>query len=150
MSLRTLRLRAALLAHRPEVAYTLTQLKAEPLTAAHVPVFEALLSDWEVVHRTSLTLIDAIAQAQARIDKIDVRLDNVVSRIFKAAMTLANDNRDHALVVRYFGKDATVKEIQRPVLGTELVRVRGWVKSLKESEHASLAALGVELEAVVA
>ena len=148
MAARTLDPRNALLTLFPQVGYTLQRLKAHPEGAPHVAIFEGLRAEGLEVLTRELEIIDALTEAQARVDMADSNLDAFAGRLAKAVLTLVDDDREHALYVHYF-RNKTLKEFRRPVLGAKLVSMRGWVRSLQESDVPTLHALAPELTVLV-
>ncbi|EYF07823.1 hypothetical protein [Chondromyces apiculatus] len=148
MAARTLDPRNALLTLFPQVGYTLQRLKAHPVGTPHVAIFEGLRAEGLDVLTRELEIIDAQTEAQARVDMANSNLDAFAGRLAKAVLTLVNDDREHSFYVHYF-RNKTLKEFKRPVLGAKLVSMRGWVRSLEESNLPTLHALAPELTALV-
>jgi len=148
MPLRTFDTEDAPLALREEIAYSRDRCENHPLATKHVPVFAALLDEWQAVFSKFLALQDKIARAEARVDACDDELDPFVDEV-AAALLLGNNNRDSEEFRSYFGSKQP-HEIKRPVLGDELELVRSWIPSLKASTNSLLVALGTRGEALVA
>jgi hypothetical protein len=148
MSVRNLSHLISLLALRVEIIHTLDQVKAHSLTQAYVAPCEALRDEWSVVFTEELALRDGLSAANARVSTIDVTLNALASRVSKALLTLTDDDRTHPLYVAYF-KKKVLSDFKRPVLGAQLEAMRAWIKELKESDVATLAELGAEVEAAV-
>lgn len=149
MAVRKLSHLIALLVLRGEIIFTLDQLKANPLTQAYVPAFEGLREEWGVVFGEELALRDGVSAAQARIVSIDVKLNTLASSVSKGIQTLTGDDRTHPLYVAFF-KKKTLSEFRRPMLGSQLAAMTGWIGPLNESDTPSLAQLGPEVAAAVA
>lgn len=148
MPLRTFDTEDAPLALREEITYSRDRCENHSLATKHVPVFAALLDEWQAVFAKFLALQDKIARAEARVDACDDELDPFVDEV-AAALLLGNNNRDSEEFRSYFGSKQP-HEIKRPVLGDELELVRSWLPSLKASTNSLLVALGTRGEALVA
>lgn len=149
MAVRNLHHGMSLLALRGEIIHTLDQLKANPLTSAHVAAFESLRDDWGVVFAEELALRDSLSAANARIFMRDAELNGLASGVSKGVLTLTGDDRSHPLYIAYF-KKKSLSDFKRPILGAQLDAMRGWVPELKKSDGPGLASLGAEVEAAVA
>jgi hypothetical protein len=147
-ALRTLSPRNALTSLLPHLVYTLSRLKAHPLGAPHVAVFEGQRAAWTQVFLQEVAVIEAMTNAQARVDAAGAALDQLAARVAKATLTVTGDDRKHPLYVLFFAKK-TLSSFRRPVLGAQLVAMTGWRIPLLQSPHAELAALAPELEAVL-
>lgn len=137
MAARTLYPRSSLINLLGEIRYTLSRLQVSPAALAHVPAFQALRDQWTGVQAQEITIQESLSDAKAQIDAADDALDDFADRLSKAVLTITKDDRTHALYVHFFGKK-TLNEFKRPVLRGQLEAMRAWVKSLKESPHASL------------
>ncbi|EYF06129.1 hypothetical protein [Chondromyces apiculatus] len=149
MTIKTLNAEMALLTLFPHVTYTLERLKAHPLGAPHVATFQELRDRGLQILTTELAVTDAQAGAQAQVDIADDRLDAFASLVSKAVLTLTSESREHLLYTHYFGSK-TLSDFKRPVLGEQLVKMRGWLSSFETSPHPSLQALAPELTQLVA
>jgi hypothetical protein len=148
MAIRNLSHLISLLAFRGEIIFSLDQVKAHPLTQGFVPTFEGLRDDWGTIFAEELALRDGLSAANARILSIDVTLNSLASRVSKALLTLTDDDRTHPLYMAYFKKKA-LGEFKRPILGSQLESMRGWIQPLKTSTIPALTQLGDEVEAAV-
>lgn len=146
MALRTLTLRSSLRAIRPEIGFSLSRFKAEPLAAKQVPVFEALRAGWTDIHEKELTLYDQLIEAKAVAVTLDRGLNVLASRLSKSLMIITEDDATHDLYKHYFRKKS-VREFCRPILGSQLAAMIDWIPSLMKSDHEPLKALGAEVEA---
>lgn len=134
---------------RDELVHSRDHCQIHPLAQNHVPVFLNLLNAWTTVFAKYLTLNDAVAQAQAQIDTIDIDVDLFVDRVAATVLLKTGNDRNAPLFLAYFGTKQPY-EIKRPVLGDELEFVRGWIPALKAESDPDLAALGNIGEPLVA
>lgn len=148
MSIRALLPRSSLRALRPEVGFSLGQFKADPLTSQYVAPFEALLAKLGVVNEQEQVLYDRAVESKALVNILDRKLNVLASRVSKAVLILTEESTSHDLYRHYFGRK-TLKEFIRPTLAGQLHAMRGWIPSLQKSEHASLKALGAEIDVAV-
>jgi hypothetical protein len=148
MPIRNLEHSMSLLALRSEIIYSLDELKAHPLTQEYVPVFVGVRDYWTVTFGEELALRDGISAANARIVAADAALNVLASRVSKALLNLTGDDRGHPLYVAYFKKKA-LADFRRPILGSQLDAMRGWITPLQTSGEPILVDLGVEVEAAV-
>jgi hypothetical protein len=148
MAVRNLSHALSLLALRGEIIHTLDQLKANPHTQAHVAAFESLRDDWGAVFAEELALRDSLSAINARVFTMDAELNALASRVSKAVLTLTGDDRTHPLYFAFF-KKKSLSDFKRPILGTQLDAMKGWVPELKKSDAPALSALGAEVEAAV-
>jgi hypothetical protein len=146
---RTLSSRVSLRALRPEIGYTLSRFKAEPLAAKYIAPFEGLLTQWGTTNDKEQSLYDDAIEIKALVFARDRTLNVLASRLSKTVLILTGDDRTHSLYTHFFGKKS-LKEFTRPTLGAQLGAMRAWIPSLKTSEHEGLKALSSEIEAAVA
>lgn len=149
MAPRVLELRTSIFGLFPHIGYTLERLKAEPLAAAHVPVFEALRTEGLQVLTTELGMIDAKIGAQVRVTTTDGKLNEYAGRASKAVLVITKDERDNPLYTNLFGSK-NLTEFRRPVLGEQLEAMRKWIPSLQQSPYPTLQAMAAELVTLVA
>ncbi len=149
MAVRNLSHLISLLALRGEIIYTLDQVQAHPLTQTYIPIYEGLRDKWGGVFKEELDLRDGLSAANARVVAVDTALNALASRVSKALLVLTGDDRDHPLYIAYF-KKKSLTDFKRPILGTQLESMRGWIPELKKSDDPALVALGAEVEAAVA
>jgi hypothetical protein len=133
---------------RSIIMYPLVQCKAEPLAEIHVPKFDELRLDWDTVHAAKLALDDKESEAQARINNASAGMSRVAGCLSKAILTITGDKRTAALYTCYF--DTKPLSVFKRTFTVKRERMAGWVKTLKESEHPTLAALAPEVEQAVA
>jgi hypothetical protein len=148
-SLRTLSPTSSLISFRSHLAFTLRRLEAHPLAAPFAPPFQALLDAWPAVFQEELDLQDIIGDAHVAVITVDDKLNRFADRVSKEVLTLTGEDRNHPLYRHYFG-NKPVSVFKRPILGGQLVAMRGWVASLTESDAPSLQAIGVALAPVIA
>lgn len=148
MEARILSFKIALLTLLVEIRYTLSRLKADPLTAALVAPFAALRIEWNDVLATEIDLHEQLADAQAAIDVVDHKLDMFATRFSKALLTLVGDDRKHPLYVLFFsGKSISV--FVRPKLGVEFAAIKEWVGKIQQTSHPALLGMLPEVIALV-
>jgi hypothetical protein len=144
MSARTLTLRSALIVHLADVRYSLCRSQAHPLATPHVPTFQALRQDWKDVHAIELTLLEAIAAAQAKLDAAHYDIHDFNSRFSKVVLTITKDDRKHPTYI-YFFSDATLSDFNQFALGKKLRAMKTWLPVLSTSDLAPLKAMAPEL-----
>ena len=145
---RTLHRRTALPTQRGEIRYTLGQLRAHPLGAPHVAVFEGLRAECIEVHEADLCLLEDQADAQARVDVTDDKLNEMATRFSRALLTLTGNNRSSPTYRYYFGSKP-LAAFKKRTLGGKLKEMAAWIPSLPGAAP-SLQAMGPELIAAVA
>lgn len=149
MSLITLTIDDDPLDVRDEIVFSKDRCQLHPLSVVHVPVFSGLLNAWTTIFAHHLTLKDAVSEGQAKISAADIDLDAFVDRLTTLLLFICGNDRSAALFVAYFGTTPP-HELKRPVLGSELEYVRGWISALKAESNPDLAALGALGETLVA
>jgi hypothetical protein len=148
MAIRNLGYLGSLTPLRGEIKYSLDQVTAHPLTAAHVPAFEALRDEWGVVSNEEVALRDKQSAVAAGMVWIKVTLSGLASDVSKSLLRLTEDDRTHPLYLAYFKKRA-LNEVKRLGFSDLTELVRGWILELKGSDVPDLSALGTEVEAAV-
>lgn len=149
MALRTLDPRTSILTLLTHPAYSSCRLQAHPLGAPHAQVFQDRSSEGMQVLTQEITLTNGLLAAQAQVSAAGAQLDVVASRVSKAALTVTNDDRSHALYLHLF-EGKSISHFRRPVLGKQHRAMRGWVGTLQQSPHPELSALLPELQAALA
>jgi hypothetical protein len=129
--------------------YTLVRLRLDPRLQLFVPTFEELRGEWEVVAKKERALIEARAEAEAKVHYADAGLDHTCDGIAAATLVETKNNRKAALYTRYFGSQKPSR-FRRSVLGPQLAAMRTWPPSLKESQIPALVSYGEALTAQVA
>lgn len=129
--------------------FSSTKIAAHPLTANLAPEYDAFQVKWFQVQTKEILLWIDMLKAAARIVVADDALDTLIDRISNAILVITDNDREAALYVFYFN-GRTPSDCRKPVLGNQLAQMRAWTPSLKSSPHASLQALGAELEQAVA
>ena len=131
-----------------QICYTYCKVKANPLAAPHVAVFEGLRTECLQVHATDLTLIEAQADAQARVDVANESLSGLATRYSRGLLNITGDNRSNPTYLFFFGEEP-LADFKRPVLARKLTKMAKWIPALQDA-HPSLQAMGPELIAAVA
>lgn len=126
-----------------------TQIAAHPLTAPLAPEYEAFQAKWLQVQTKEILLWVDTLKAAAKVAFADDILNRLVDKISNAILVITDNKTDADLYTLFF-KEKTPSVVKKPVLGNQLALMRDWIKLLKESTHAALNALGVELEQAVA
>jgi hypothetical protein len=124
------------------------RLRAHPLTQSLAPTFEALLSAWTLLHQKELELADKVDDTVIEASAIDGELNAFAHRTSHAVLELTSKNRNHPLYTHFFG-GKPLHVFTRPILSWQLDAMRQWNPSLAQSGHASLAALGGDLPALI-
>jgi hypothetical protein len=127
---------------------SLTKTKADPLTEAHAPAFEAFQNKLLALIMQETQLSVDVYIAMARIAVIDDALDDDVDVVSRLALNETGGNKTLPLYVLFF-EDKRPSDIKRPQLGSQLERVRGWVPLLKGLSSPALSALAPAIEARV-
>lgn len=148
MYIRNLNHLMSLIGLRVEIIFTLNQLKAHPLTDAHVPVFEGLRDDWTIIFNQELDIRDGISAASARVVACIVLLDTLAGKASKIVLDLTDDDRTHPLYVAYF-KKKSLGQFRKPAMGAQLEAMRGWITQLPKSGVPALVELAPQVEAAV-
>lgn len=146
MGFRAFDSRSSIRMFRPDLHFSVTQFKVEPLAQKHVAPFEGLLAGLGVITEQEQALYDTQVECKAVVVTCDRVLNRQASRVHKEVLIITNDSTKHNLYKHYFGTKS-LKEFVRPTLKSQLAAMLGWVKSLKESEHAALSALAADVEA---
>lgn len=149
MAARILKPRTGLLALLREIRYTLAQVTAEPLAAAHVAAFKDLRDAWKTILLEEVDILESLAAAQAAVDKADDGLDDFAGRTWRALEDFTSGNPKHPLHVHLF-KGKPLSKFKRPILGGQLEAMRDWSSPLKNSGAAALVALAGDLPALIA
>jgi hypothetical protein len=152
MNLRTLPIDMPLNALYEERIFTVAALKANaasvPLVAPFVAPFEALTTDWKKIQDTEHGLIEAAANADAKVDIVDAVLKGEVIAISHAVLTETNNDRTAALYVHYFGTFRPM-DLKRSIREGHIATLTAWVPSLVVSPVAALKAVGTSLQATL-
>ena len=129
--------------------YSLTRLRAHSLTVAFAAEFADFQSEWMKVNTQEILIEIEILSAAALVIACDDDLDTLVDAVSNALKILTDNKADVGLYQAYF-RGKTPSELKRPVLSWQLEFMREWIGELQKSPHASLNALGAELERKVA
>jgi hypothetical protein len=136
--------RLSLLALRSSLTFTISRLRADPLTAPLAPLLDNPRVKWDLVHAKELSLLDELADVTARINACDKRLDELAGQCAEAILGIAKDDREHPLYELYFRR-ASLDDFSRPILGQQLKEMRGWLVLMAASRRAALSGLGPEI-----
>lgn len=127
---------------------SLTKTKADPLTEGYAPAFEAFQGKLLALMAQETLLSVDIYTATARIAVLDDAFDDDVDVVSRLLLNECGGDKTLPLYVLFF-EDKRPSDIKRPVLGSQLERVRGWVPQLKGLSNPALSALGMAIEARV-
>lgn len=143
MNIRTLSYNLGLFSVLREILYTFARLNEDTLAAPFVPTFQSLRSEWKSVLAEELDIIDALALADAIVDKADTKIDvfaTKASRVIDDVTTGATRKR----IRQSLFKGKPLSKFKRPVLGQQLVAMADWSTTFAESGVPELVALGLE------
>ena len=128
-----------------ELRYTLSRLIANPLTAAFVPAFQALRTQWTAVQAQEISLNEALSDAKAQVDIADAALDDFARRFSNAILALTGQSYTDELYTHYF--KVPLAQLARPTLRGPLQTMIGWLVSLADPAcPPTLAAMAPELK----
>jgi len=148
-AIRTLDARTALPTLLVEICYTLSRLRAHPLGAPYVAMFEGLRAQYTQTYTEDVELLEGQADAQAVVDVADEDLNDLADRFSRTLLTITKSDRGHPLY-RYYFPDKDLAGLKRPVLGSQLTAMTAWVSPAQASEHPAIQAMAPELAAAVA
>jgi hypothetical protein len=133
-----------------EMFYTASALSADAEAATYAAAFDDFLKkQWQPVAERERALRGGVLRAQAQVAGLDRRLDAWLDRFHGTLLLITGNRRDVPQYQRYFGSQPP-SLLKRPVLGVQLATLAAWVPSIKGAADPTLAALGKELEALVA
>jgi hypothetical protein len=143
MSARTIPYRMGLFGLLEEILYSQAQAEVEPLAAPHVPTFQGHRAKWQAVLLQEIELIEAIARAQAAVDRADRALDRFVDRVFNAIEEhTAGDTKKNLIRSLFKGKSRS--RFRRPVLGRQIREMETWSGTLEGCGVAPLVEMSGE------
>ncbi|HZF48770.1 MAG TPA: hypothetical protein VE093_08980 [Polyangiaceae bacterium] len=145
---RTLSHESPLTEVRSHLSYTVRRLRAHALTQFLAPTFEALLTQWTLLHQKELELADKVDDTVIEGGAIDGELNAFAHHTSRTLLDLTSNNRNHPLYLHFFG-GKPLHVFTRPVLAGQLYAMRQWNPSLAQSGHASLTALGGALTPLI-
>ena len=152
MNLRTLPIDMTLDDLYAERIFTLAALRANaaavPLVAPYIAPFDALITDWKKIQDNEHVLIEASADADAKVDIVDAILKGEVIAVSHAVLTETKNDRTASLYIHYFGTFRPM-DLKRPIRNGQLASLTNWVPSLVGSTVASLKAVGLALQATL-
>jgi hypothetical protein len=125
------------------------ELPSHPLAAPFASQFEDFQTKWFTTFTARAVLQIAVSKAEGAVSGADDNLDDFIDILDRTLLILTKNDRAAALYRFYFGRK-TPSEQKRPILGQELTTVKGWVASLQDSPHPSLAALASMLIELIA
>lgn len=147
-NIRTLSYNLGLFTVLREILYTYAHLNEDPLAAPLAAQFQTLRGEWNTILDEELAIIDALALADAMVDKADSKLDifaTKASRIVDDVTTGETRKRiRHSLF-----KGKPLSRFKRPVLGQQLGAMADWNTTCAESGIPQLVALGAEHGALI-
>jgi hypothetical protein len=116
-----------------ELFHTSALLRAFPFLATHAAQFEPFHPDWLALLQQEIDLARAVREAEARVISVDNDFDFLCMAISGTLLAENGNDRKTPVYLRYFG-DAPPSKLKRPVLGPQVVVMRGWVSSLTSAE----------------
>ncbi len=129
-------------------SFTLGELPSHPLAAVFIPLFDAFQTKWFAVTTARTMLAIAVGKANGAVAGADDSLDDFLDLLDRTLLIVTKNDREAPLYLFYFGK-APVHMLKRPVLGEELVTVKGFLSSLETSTQPALAALAPKLAELI-
>lgn len=150
MAISTLDQNTSLILANQNNDFTQSQLEANPQTAALAVPF----AEFRAVRLTPTLLLElnlqyGVALAKARAVFADTILNNLVKKLDGALWMITHGDTTAPLYEKYFGEQRP-HEVIAPLLGPQLETMRAWIPSLLASPHATLQAIGAEIQAAVA
>lgn len=131
-----------------ELSFTAAQLGAHPLGSGSIKDFEALLSSTHKALARQLELTSALAIAEAKVARADDVLNALLEAVNLTLMQLVARDRSAPLYRRFFGTQRP-SEAKRPILGSQLDLMRGWLPVLQAAPQPELKALATPLDAAL-
>lgn len=123
-----------------ENSFSLGEFPSHPLAAVFIPQFDDFQTQWFAVSAARTALMIAIGKATGALSGADDAIDDFVDLLDRTILIITKNDRLAALYLFYFGQ-TPAHLLKRPILGDELVTVRGFLPSLQTSQHPALAAL---------
>lgn len=149
MAARTLVYRSALFTLLREIQYTLSQMNEEPLAAPYAPTFQGLREKWQTILLAEIAILDALAKAQAAVDRADKALDRFAVRVAHALEEHTSGATQKQLRATLF-KGKPLSRFRRFVLGKQLLDMADWSEKLLTCGVPALAAMAPEAAALFA
>ncbi|MDC3959504.1 hypothetical protein [Polyangium jinanense] len=149
MGVRVLGYRIGLFTLLRELQYTFSRAVQEPLAATYVPVFQELREQWKLILLEEIEILDALAHAQAAVDKADGGLDGFAGRVSRAVDDHTSGNTRKQLRTALL-KNKPLGKFRRPVLGGQLQSMTDWSETLTKCGVPALVAMAPEADALVA
>ncbi|MFN7144120.1 MAG: hypothetical protein ACK4YP_10110 [Myxococcota bacterium] len=129
--------------------YTYVRLRNDPLAAALVQPFADFGPKWDATAITERSLRDTIVGAEAEAFAADRACNGLLDRVSVAIHDGKKPDVKSPLHQLYFGSD-TPSETRRPILGSQLDRMRKWPDLLSKATQPELNALAVPVATGVA
>jgi hypothetical protein len=133
---------------RDELVWSKLACGSNKYAKDQAPMFAGLLTQWPGVYTEQLAHWDAQTSAQFNIWRVDGRIGLRIDSFNVVLLTAVNQDRADPHYKLYM-TDAPSK-LKKPVLGSELETVRGWVPMLQEESNASLKAFAAKFAKDVA
>ena len=131
-----------------ENSFSIGKFYSHPLAAVFIPSFEDFQVRWAITSAERTALVIAVSRAEGAVAGADDGLDDFLDLLDRTLLIITKNQREALLYALYFGK-LPVHLLKRPVLGEELVTVRGFLPSLEASPLPALAALAPALAALI-
>lgn len=131
-----------------ELVYTEARLLADKRAKDLAPPIKQHLVRWEQARHGQVEAWRGEVVAQAHVDAADDGMDDFVTDFARSLLDQTKGDRGAPLFRRYFNH--APNKMIRVALGSELPKVRPWVKSLSAEKDARLKAHGEALSPLVA
>jgi hypothetical protein len=131
-----------------ENSFTLGELPSHPLAAVFIPLFDAFQAKLFTVMTARMMLVIAVGKSSGAVFGADDGIDDFLDLLDRTLLILTKNDREARLYLFYFGK-MPVHLLKRPILGEELVTVKGFLSSLQTSAQPALAALAPRLDKLI-
>jgi hypothetical protein len=142
-NIRTLSYNLGLFSILREILYTYARLTEDPLAVPFAPKFQALRGEWKTVLDEELDIIDALALADAMVDKADAQLDIFATKSSRIVDDVTTGETRKRMRQSLF-KGKPLSRFKRPILGQQFVAMSDWNTTFAESGIPQLVELGAE------
>lgn len=129
---------------RNEILWSKLACESNKYAKEHAPKFDACLAKWSIVHNEQLAHWDAQTAAQFGIWRVDARIDVRIDHFNVALLTVVNQDRKDPHYTLYMTEAPSA--LKKPVLGSELETVRGWVAMLQDEDEPTLKAFAAKFD----
>jgi hypothetical protein len=144
MAARIIPYRVGLFSLLREIDYTSSQMSQEPLAAPHMPTFQALRGEWQVVLLEEVSILGELSAMQATVSRADRGLDAFAGRASRTVDDHTSDATRRQLRSALF-KNKPLSRFRRPVLAGQLTAMADWSDTLAQCGVPALVALAPEV-----